>query len=175
MKIRAVVLSLAMSLAGCFIYRQYPEPWASVADSANCVDVSGTFESVGESAMKELGPAALATLLFVESNHGDRVRITNKDDKAILFEEFESGTLVATHELPGECQADGYFTVSKPSGFVGGQGGVGYSWNELQFKRAVDGALIVRTVSGGVGLVFLVIPAFGSEHRWFRFANAGKP
>lgn len=46
---------------------------------------------------------------------------------------------------------------------------VGYEHSSTLLIRAKDGSLVVKSASGGFGLVYLIVPAGISGHNWYRF------
>jgi len=51
----------------------------------------------------------------------------------------------------------------------------GTEHHTLELYKASDDTLAVRSVRGGYGLAFLVIPAAESKASWFRYVRADNP
>jgi hypothetical protein len=166
-------------LGGCVVsHPAYPPAWAPLVRSSACPSLGGTYEDRGiegetgasvfrsqsVSASRFFFPkdqiARSATTITVSEPEADTVEIVASNRNVSLI----SRRLVAGH---GDFRCrDG--TVELSSTQLVGEQVAGVQSDTLQLAKASDGALVLRHASSGFGLI-VVVPAGGSEHRWYRF------
>jgi hypothetical protein len=169
-----------LTVGGCVVsHPAYPPAWAPLVRSPACPSLGGTYEDRGiegetgastfrsqsVSASRFFFPkdqiARSATTITVSEPEADTVEIVASNRNVSLI----SRRLVAAR---GDFRCrDGTIEFSS-SQLVGAQQVAGVQWDTLQLAKASDGALVLRHASSGVGLI-VVVPAGGSEHRWYRF------
>jgi hypothetical protein len=73
------------------------------------------------------------------------------------------------------CSPDGV-DLDTYHGLTRGNGNpiAGYQFDKTRLTKASDGSLILARSSGAFGLVFMVLPAGGTQTSWLRFPPAGK-
>ncbi len=173
-----VVVVLATTLTGCFVYSHpsYPEKWAPVENSADICDVlPGDYTNSGEEGEHARGHVPpLAALLLEQRKPATNVRIQMvgepaKGEAAFLLTAESFGTLVASRTIAGKCGSP-FFSVppAAPKNFLMQEGVLAYEKTSLHVGVTTDGALVAHATDNGIGLM-MGLPAGGSEYRWFRY------
>jgi hypothetical protein len=168
-----------LTVSGCVVsHPAYPPAWAPLVPSPACPSLGGTYEDrgtegeTGASTFRSLSVSASrfffpkdqiarqATTITVNEPETDTVEIVASQRNISLI----SRRYVAAR---GDFRCrDG--TVEFASTQLVGEQVAGVQSDTLQLAKASDGSLVLRHASSGFGLI-VVVPAGGSEHRWYRF------
>jgi hypothetical protein len=173
---------LTLALSGCFVHaRRYPREWspvrAVVTDS--CVDVTGSFQNVGQPAEQQSGERRLTQTLFPRNR---------AIDAALTVEIESSGTaLEAVATLPdgttyrsvlqdsAKCSPrQRYIKDPNNPGTVNAEGIVGVMHTSLELFRCEDGSLVVRTTERDL-VIAMLIPVGTDVRYWIRFPERKPP
>ncbi len=170
-----IVLLVAATQTGCIVISNpsYPKEWASVEGQPEiCTVLPGNYLNSGKAGEQGKGAPPLVALLFREAKPATNVRIQKKAETTFLLESEASGAIVNSRTIEAKCGAT-QLTIppEEPEGFVNREGVVGYQYDSTEVRVSKDGALVVRTTTGGFGIMLLV-PAGGFESRWFHYPNA---
>lgn len=171
-----IVLLISTGLCGCVVSApKYPNAWSPLqTGNVNCIDVSGTYENLGQSkGVDAVGPPKLDRLLFPPfegENFVSTVRLKTAGASLEAVATLSDGT---TRDLAigdnGTCTAL-QRPVRGPNGARGiNDGGViGVSRKTFVLYRAQDGALVIRSIEKGSN-VWLLIPIGIDVQYWYRF------
>jgi hypothetical protein len=174
-----------LMLNACSFREPYPQEWAALKDvPGDCPNIAGTFYDFGQidpesakttgaiwrhasliGAVSRSRKAASATHVVIAQPDGEHLTFVAWQDEALL----ETMTY-SRRNGDYKCEA-GFVRFDTSEGWFGDPGGevMGYEKGSNSFGKSEDGALIMRTESGGFGLVYLFIPAAVSESHWYRF------
>jgi hypothetical protein len=169
-----------LTVGGCVVsHPAYPPTWAPLVRSPAGPSLDGTYEDRGiegetdastfrdqsVSASRFFFPkdqiARSATTITISEPEADTVEILASHRTVSLI----SRRFVAT--LGDFRCRDGTVEFSSTQ-MVGHEQVAGVQSDTLQLAKARDGSLVLRHVSSGFGPI-VVVPAGGSEHRWYRF------
>jgi hypothetical protein len=167
-----MLLFVTVTQAGCIIISKpsYPKEWTLVdRNSEICASLPGNYANNGEAGKKGKNAPPLATLFFKDAKTATNVRILKKGDTSFLLISESSGAIVNSRTIEGKCGSP-RFTVppEEPEGFINREGVVGYQYDSTELEVSKDGMLVAHTTTGGFGIM-LLIPAGGSESRWFHY------
>ncbi len=179
----AVCLAVAGLLASCVSYPDYPDRWAAPLEAQDaCAALAGSYEDVGAFGNSDeyTGRAkpklrhyffkaekALEDLERVEFEFGlDRVlHVRGFTGENLLSEtrfSEKEGTLICSEN---DAEISSYDGVSRSAG----NPLVGYEYSSIVLLKAEDSSLIVKSRSGGFGMVYLFLPMAADGHHWYRF------
>jgi len=165
-----------VALSGCIVHLpKYPRAWSRVHsdDATTCVDLTGVFENVGESAGR-LGPHGILTEILFPRNK-------EMDAAATVHIESGTGALAAVVTLPdgttrrsvlqqtAKCSPrERYIKDPNSPGGVDSDGIVGAIHTSLELFRGEDGSLVVRTTERDL-VIAVLIPVGTDVKYWLRF------
>jgi hypothetical protein len=185
-----IVLSLCLLCGACISIERYPGAWsAPQIPVAGCPDLTGTYlaeglvapATTGERLDKDLFDAVGATSIVIAGPKDAVMTATAMQDQTILGQTSldESKGIFFSDKDRGKFKCNEgtvIFLLDQKSDVIRGLA-VGASEKTRAYRKAVDGALIVHTVtrSGGITLLF---PFYSSRETWAIFPSvkeAGTP
>jgi hypothetical protein len=167
---------LSIALAGCIVHQpKYPPTWSPLhTGSTNCVDVTGTYDNIGQSkGVDAVGPPKLDRLLFPPfegENSVSTVRLQTLGSSIEAVATLSDGTTRRrTLSDNGKCTASQrpVKDSNSPRGINDG-GVIGVMHNSLMLYRAEDGGLIIKAIDKGA-VMFMIIPIGSEVQYWYRF------
>lgn len=172
------------ALSGCaFSFPDYPDQWATpVTSSDACGQLTGSYLNLGEYGKRdEYTPSwtpELRAFVFEEGSEvekPERIELDFSVERRLHVRAVgPSGQLAETWFSEAEstltCSDEGAEILTY-SGVTDTPGNpiVGYEHSSTLLLKAEDGSLVIKSASGGFGLVYLLIPAGASGHYWYRF------
>ena len=172
-----LLLIIILSIYGCFSHPKYPQNWSSVQKETKCPDIGGHYKNRGETETNGEYKPYLYSILFGGETKDIRsvksIKIYQKTNE-LLFEAYANGSLFKSRVAkinPDDC-GDGFIQINvpEPEGAINRDGVVGYTWEAIRISKDMQGNLIIRNDSSGVGIV-LLIPVAGSQWSWYRFSQ----
>jgi hypothetical protein len=188
---RICIIALGLLLAGCVGSKvPYPESWTalSTVEINSCPRLTGKYRAISvphPEYNKTSCEAAVGKGWFCHSLPEDILGLKTKitDETWVAITEPSETTLditvgekdasrfnfVLSKGKQFECSDDGV-VIKIGSEFMAGDGAVGINRGyKYAFRKALDGALIVKETTSGGGLIFLVIPVAGSSIQWWKW------
>lgn len=184
----AVTMILFLLLASsCMLHRKYPAEWSPLIPTENeeCPDISGTFVNQGEDVDKrtryfsdafgktEMYKSTARRKIEATVTH---VRIVRPDEDKLEISFWNDSSLVDKNIYSRDkgqyiCTAEG-IRIPLGSALYSQMGEgivpVGVGWLTLYLTKNLDGDLIVKYASSGIGLA-LIVPVAGSSSGYARF------
>jgi hypothetical protein len=183
----AVITLLPLLLAGCINSNPgYPEnSWPARITQNGCASIAGRYSNRGEMVpnnyknyVPELAPFFIETTPVpeYESKYGKADSVVLTIEKDTLTVQVMAGDAILRSDVFSEknktliCKPEGAI-IRDRSGWAKGNGNVlaGVEYSSYTLMSAEDHSLIIKSKSGATGLVFMLIPATGSQTNWYRF------
>jgi len=173
------VIVAAVLSSGCSSHGAYPVEWGGLSASPDdsCPSLAGEFHNAGERAVPEGGspqysPPYLSSYFLADTAtaaQATHVRITGDANAELMVEALgEAASLkprILQRQKDYRCE-EGWLLMKSTHSVAEQVSGVEFT--TYRFRRANDGALVVRISSSGVGVNF-VVPVAGSSTEWHRF------
>jgi hypothetical protein len=169
----ATLTLLAAALCGCFIQLpRYPRVWPPLRSDAPCIDVTGSFENVGQRAGMD-GVRRLTQILFrLDPGLDAAVRVDIEPAGAALqaVATMADGTVRRAILVDsGRCtQRQRFIKDPNDRGAVSDGGIAGVVHTSLELFRGDDGSLVVRGTERDLVIAYF-IPAAVDVQQWLRF------
>jgi hypothetical protein len=171
-----VIALLTLALSGCFVHvRRYPRDWSPVHSvvAAACVDVTGSFQNVGQAAEQNGGATHLTQILFPRSKDLDAAPTVDIGWSGTALEAAatlaDGTTRRAVLQDAARCSPrQRYIKDPNNPGAVSSDGIAGVIHTSLELFRAEDGSLVVRTTERDL-VIALFIPVGTDVRYWIRF------
>jgi hypothetical protein len=185
-----LVVAVGLSLTGCVGSKMvYPEDWAPliITERDACQNITGKYRAISEplsyynrpctnigkgwycrSLPAELlgisDPITEDTWVEIKGSNETELRIIVGTKNTIQ----DKITLrAATKQF--ECSEDGVVLKIEPE-FMTGDGAMGINTGFVKsFRKATDGSLVMKEITSGGGLIFLVIPVAGNSTQWWKW------
>jgi len=177
-------------VAACvFDNPDYPRGWASIAKASDpCAILGGIYSEVGaydpnsfvvKNVVGHSVVAHLSSMLGVFGAYGNRVEIVYDDERALrirsFLDEMKVGeVLYSERDKTLSCGSEGAAINRRKAPQGHGNVLLGVETDTTFLSKATDGALVVKQSSASAGLVFMMVPAGGSQSVWSHFAPARK-
>lgn len=189
-RIQLLVVVYTMVLSGCVIHNpDYPAQWAALDtfDKDNCFALAGVYSERGESSepgfFYEDGKPVpivpqLSGIVLGYSSKADpatRVKLSNPEPGTLEVAAYDNQKLLAKARFSEKVDTyvcnQNNVKIFRYSGSPSGKGApvVGYENEAIFLYKAVDGSLVLKVRGSFFGMVFLLIPAGGTDVHWDRF------
>jgi hypothetical protein len=168
---------LSLVLTGCIVHApRYPSTWSPLhaIGKTGCVDVTGTFEDIGETepghAPLHLHRILLPSIKQTTIASSVELQLSGASVEAIATQADGTVRNYLLHD-DGKCTAlERYLKDPNSPGGVSSDGIVGEIHTSLELFRAEDGSLIVRTTERDL-VIAMLIPVATDVRYWYRFTQ----
>jgi hypothetical protein len=174
-----------LALAGCVRRQTDAFPWGGAlqARDAASAEVAGTYENLGAASWAPGASVHLFGVLFHQPPLAVppadlRLRLRAQGSNQILVEALLEGRVLASRTLtvqpvPEDSRRWGAALRLENKGNSGASNlGLGWDSGSVDLRRGADGYLYAEERNSGGGLLFYVVPFYGSSTHWMRWAPA---